>query len=74
MRGPFVAVRIAQGDSYDSSWVIMAKMAEVNYSKLGSILSAIEKPKLLNGPVITKARLRALTRLASTAADRRLID
>ena len=74
MRAPLLAVRVASSDVADGSWVITTKSDDTNYASLGGLLSAIEKPSLLGGKTIPKARLRALKQLASTPADARLID
>ena len=74
MRAPLVAVRVSREDSLDSSWIVTAKSSEVNYARLGGLLSAIEKPATFGTKSIPKSRLAALKRLASTAADRRLVE
>lgn len=72
MRAPLVAVRVGVGDSFDSSWVMLAKEGGVNYTQLASIMAVIEKPS--SSRIISQERLRALTRQASTNAERRLIE
>lgn len=75
MRAPLVAVRIGAGNETDGSWVVVAKEDDVNYGRLGLLLLAIEKPvSFLTTKTISKERLRALKRLASTTADRKLIE
>jgi hypothetical protein len=74
MRAPLVALRVAQADAYDSSWIVTAKADDINYGRLGGLMSAIEKPCVLGSKSIPKTRLRALKRLASTAADARLVE
>ena len=72
MRAPLVAVRVGVGESFDSSWVIMAKEANTNYKQLATMMSRIQTPSASHS--IAKERLRTLTRMASSAADRRLIE
>ena len=74
MRAPIVAVRVAVGNSFDSSWVVMAKEGGTNYSQLASIMGSIAPAVTTGSATISKGRLKALTRMASTVADRRLIE
>ena len=73
MRAPLVAVRVGAGEAFDSSWFIMAKEPNTNYTQLASVMARIERRDCAQKS-ISKARLRALTRLASTEADRKLIE
>ena len=74
MRAPLVAVRVGVSDSVESSWIITSKADGVNYGRLGGLVKAMEKPTVLGMKTIAKSRLQALKRLASTAADVRLIE
>ena len=74
MHAPLVCVRIGVGGAHDAAWVVTMKEEGVNYSKLGRLMLAIEPPSLLAASVISKDRLRALKRLASTPADCRLLE
>ena len=73
MRAPLVAVRVGAGEAFDSSWLIMPKEPNTNYTQLASVMARIERRDGAQKS-ISKAQLRALTRLASTEADRRLIE
>ena len=73
MRTPVVAVRVSLGNSFASSWIVMAKEGGTNYSQLASVMASIV-PSSATTAAISKERLKALTRLASTASDRRLIE
>ena len=74
MRAPLVAIRTGNSDGSDAAWIITEKQSDVAYERLGSLVSAVEKPPAIGYRTIGKGRLAALKKLASSAADRRLIE
>lgn len=79
MRLPIVAVQVDTGLKHQTAWVVMVKDDGLDYSRLNGKLGALEPLSphtLLNTskPVIPTSRLRALKKLASSDADRKLIE
>ena len=68
---PVVALKLGPGDG---QWVITRKEPNVDYLRLDAVVSAIVPPTLPGIKPISKERLRALKLVASTDADRTLIE
>ena len=68
---PVVALKLGPGDG---QWVITRKEPNVDYLRLDAIVAAIVPPTLPGIKIISKERLRALKLVASTDADRTLIE
>ena len=76
MKVPVVAIRMDSGDG-QSAWIVTAKEPDVQYSRLDSVLCALEPlpdgAVLSSRPLISQTRLRALQALASSDVDRKLL-
>ena len=76
MKVPLAAIRMDSGDG-QSAWIVIAKEPDVQYSRLDSVLSALEPlpdgAVLSSRPLISQPRLRALQALASSDVDRKLL-
>ena len=74
MDAPVVCLRFGLGSGQDAAWLVTPKELGVSYGRLGSLMKAIQPPSMHSASAISKERLRALKRLATSAADRRLIE
>ena len=68
---PVVALKLGPGDG---QWVVMRKEPDVDYKRLDSVVAAIVPPVIAGTRVISKERLRALKLVATSDADRTLIE
>ena len=78
MKAPVVAVRIDAANNA-SAWMVMAKEEDIDYSKLDRLMEGLEPLPAFSGALasrslISTTRLRAIKLLASSDADRKLIE
>ena len=74
MHLPVVGFLAFNHSSSSDAWMVMAKEGDVDYSRLNSLFASLEPLPLLRTKAIAPERLRALKRLASTDADRKLLE
>ena len=71
---PVVAFKNSASDAA-AAWMVTAKADDVDYLRLGPMMAALQSTGLSAAPrLMSKERLRALQKLASTDADRKLLE
>jgi hypothetical protein len=80
MKAPVVCFRIDNANSNANAWMVMAKEEGTDYSRFDGLLGALNPLPPTGGcalvcrPPIPTTRLRALKKMASSDADRKLIQ
>ena len=71
---PVVAFKNSASDAA-AAWMVTAKADDVDYLRLGPMMAALQPTGVFHTPrLMSKERLRALQKLASTDADRKLLE